>query len=298
MLDILQGKRQEIFPAQIIIPPGQSQMLLNLPIPVAQLTPPINGRSTYMRLRSDGKVYAASLAMFAPINNDGSERPPTLEEWEKLLNNGDLSTPRDKVPTPLDDTSKPRIYGRVAGVASGSQWKAQIIDHPQQQYLTIPQPGQAFSYGLSTLHGGTLGTNQIQTAQMLARYPDTAYRAHGNYGIQYTMTMPLYNKSNESQTVNISIQTPIKEDQLTKGGLRFFTTPARQIFFRGNVRLRYKDDQGQPRTEFIHLVQTRGLEGKPILTLNMPPGDRRLVEVDFLYPPDATPPQVLTISTQ
>jgi hypothetical protein len=29
----------------------------------------------------------------------------------------------------------------------------------------------------------------------------------------------------------------------------------------------------------------------------MPPGDRRFVEFSFLYPPDSTPPQVLTIST-
>ncbi|HLO88157.1 MAG TPA: DUF3370 domain-containing protein [Nostocaceae cyanobacterium] len=296
--DILRGKRQAYFPSQIVIPPGQSQILLNLPIPVAGLTPPLNGRSTYMRLQSNGQVYAASLAMFAPLNPDGSERSPTLAEWENILNNGELSTPRDKTPTPLDDTSKPRVYGRVAGVASGSQWKARITDNPQKPYLTIPQPGAAFSYALSTLHGGTLGTNQIQTAEMLVRYPDTAYRAHGNYGIQYSLNLPLYNNTAKTQKVNIAIQTPIKEDQLTKGGLRFFTTPARQTFFRGTVRLRYRDDQGKPKTEFVHLVQTRGLEGEALITLNMPKGDRRLVEVDFLYPPDATPPQVLTISTQ
>jgi hypothetical protein len=29
----------------------------------------------------------------------------------------------------------------------------------------------------------------------------------------------------------------------------------------------------------------------------MPPGDRRLVKIDFLYPPDATPPQVVTVKT-
>ena len=72
MSDILRGQRQDIFPPQIIIPPGESQMLLNLPIPVQGLRPPINGRSTYLRLRSNGNVYAASLAMFARINTDGS----------------------------------------------------------------------------------------------------------------------------------------------------------------------------------------------------------------------------------
>jgi len=298
MSDVLRGVRQEIFPAQIEIPPGQSRMLLNLPIPVQGLTPPLNGRSTLMRLWSNGTVYAASLAMFARVNPDGNERSPTLEEWQNLLDNSDLAGPRDKTPTPLEETGKPIVYGRVAGVTSGSQWRALLVDNPKKSYLTIPQPGQVFSYALSTLHGGTLGTGQIQSATMLVRYPDTAYRAHGNYGVQYSLKLPLYNNTQSPQTITVSIQTPLKEDQLGKPGLRFLSTPAPQVFFRGTVRVRYKDDQGQSKTEFVHLVQKRGQPGEPLVLLNMKAGDRSLVEVDFLYPPDATPPQVLTVSTQ
>jgi Protein of unknown function (DUF3370) len=298
MSDVLRGWRQEIFPAQIEIPSGQSRMLLNLPIPVQGLTPPLNGRSTFMRLQSNGTVYAASLAMFARVNPDGSERSPTLEEWQNLLNNSDVAGPRDKTPTPLVETGKPRIYGRVAGVAAGSRWRALLVDNPKARYLTIPEPGQVFSYALSSLHGGTLGTGQIQSATMLVRYPDTAYRAHGNYGIQYNLKLPLYNNTQSPQTVSVSIQTPLKEDQLLKPGLRFFSTPARQVFFRGTVRVRYRNDQNQPQTQFVHLVQKRGQPGEPLVLLNMKAGDRSLVEVDFLYPPDATPPQVLTLSTQ
>ncbi|MFM6104815.1 MAG: DUF3370 domain-containing protein [Sphaerospermopsis kisseleviana] len=298
MSDILRGRRQNIFPAQIVIPPGESQMLLNLPIPVRELTPPLNGRSTYMRLRSNGTVYAASLAMFAKTNADGSERVPTLAEWEDLLKNGDLSTPRDKTPTPIQGTGKPAIYGRVAGVSRGSQWRSLLTDNSNSRYLTIPQPGQAFSYALSSLHGGTFGTGQIQTAPMLVRYPDTAYFAHGNYGIQYSLRLPLLNNSQSAKNVTVSLQTPIKENELTKSGLRFFTTPAHQVFFRGTVRVRYRDDQGKPATKFVHLVQKRGEPGQPLVSLNMKPGDNSWVEVDFLYPPDASPPQVLTVATQ
>ncbi|QYX33594.1 DUF3370 domain-containing protein [Sphaerospermopsis torques-reginae] len=298
MSDILRGRRQNIFPAQIVLPPGESQMLLNLPIPVRELTPPLNGRSTYMRLRSNGTVYAASLAMFAKTNADGSERAPTLAEWEDLLNNGDLSTPRDKTPTPIEGTGKPAIYGRVAGVSRGSQWRSLLTDNSNSRYLTIPEPGQAFSYPLSTLHGGTFGTGQIQTAPMLVRYPDTAYFAHGNYGVQYSLKLPLLNNSQSAKNVTVSLQTPIKEEQLTKSGLRFFTTPARQVFFRGTVRVRYRDEQGKPATRFVHLVQKRGEPGQPLVSLKMKPGDNSWVEVDFLYPPDASPPQVLTVATQ
>ncbi|MEA5580625.1 DUF3370 domain-containing protein [Nodularia harveyana UHCC-0300] len=296
--DVLRGRRQGTFPAQIVIPPGQNKMLLNLPIPVKELTPPLNGRSTLMRLQSNGTVYAASMALFARQNADGSERAPTLAEWENLLETGELSTPRDKVPTPLEATDQPRIYGRVAGVAQGSQWKSLVVDNPTAKYLTIPQSGEAFSYPLSSLHGGTLGTNQIQTAPMLVRYPDTAYMAHGNYGIQYSLQLPLHNNTEKTQSVSVAVQTPIKEDNLVKQGLRFFETTAPQVFFRGSVRLRYTDDKGFPRTQWSHLVQKRGQQGEPLVLLNIPAGDRRLVEVDFIYPPDATPPQVLTVSTQ
>lgn len=297
--DILRGRTQPEWPAQLLIPPGNSQMLMNLPIPVRELMPPLNGRSTIMRLRSNGKVYMASLAMFAKQNPDGSERAPTLEEWQQLLKTGDLSTPRDKTPTPLDAVNNVNnfIYGRVAGVARGSVWKAQLVDRPGSFDLTIPQPGEAFSYGLSTLVRGTLGTNQVQSAPMLVRYPDTAYQAHGNYAIEYNLTLPLTNPTSQLQTVTIAIQTPIKEDQLSQPGLRFFDPPPRQVFFRGTVRISYNDDWGIPRTRYFHLVQRRGQQGEPLVQLNLPPGGRRLVAVDFVYPPDATPPQVLTVET-
>ena len=296
MSDVLRSRRQADFPAQLVIPPQQSQLLLNLPIPVRTLEPPINGRSTLMRLRSDGAVYAASLAHYAPVAPDGNERAPTLEEWQQLLDKGELAGPRDRVPTPPEATTGNIIYGRVAGVAQGSEWQAQLVDSPAVQSLNIPQPGQAFSYPLSTVPRGTFGTGQIQSARMLVRYPDTAYLANGNYGVQYSLTLPLVNPTNDTQTVALTIQTPLKEDQ-SQRGLRFLEPPAKQVFFRGTVQIRYNDDAGLPRTRYVHLVQQRGQQGEPLVTLKMPPLNQRLVQVDFLYPPDATPPQVLTVRT-
>jgi len=85
MLDILRGRRQDIFPAQIVIPPKQSRMLMNIPIPVKELEPPLNGRSGLSRLRSNGTVYVATLSLYARLNADGTERAPNLEEWENIL---------------------------------------------------------------------------------------------------------------------------------------------------------------------------------------------------------------------
>ena len=296
MNDILRGRRQGSIPPSILIPPGGSQMLMNLPIPVGTVTPSSNGRSSLFRLRSSDTVYVASLAMFARLNSDGSERIPTLDEWVALLTNSGLAGPRDLTPTPMPTDYARVIYGRVAGVAIGSEWRATLTDSPKVSYLSIPKRDHAFSYGLSTLYRGTFGTGQIQSARLLVRYPDTAYQAHGNYGIQYSLTLPLYNKTGQKQTVTVAIQTPLKEDKV-KGGLVFFKPPENRIFFRGPVRLRYTDDQGVAQTRYFHLTQQRGQEGDPLVTLKMPAGDRRLVQLDLLYPPDSTPPQVLTVRT-
>ncbi len=295
MYDILRGRSSDLFPHQVIIPPGESRMLMNLPIPVKTLDPPINGRSTYLKLRSDLRVYAASLAKFAPVDEEGTEREPTLAEWEELLATGELSTPRDREPTPLDTTGATFIYGRVAGVSQGSKWQADLTDQ-NSTYLAIPNPGEALSYGISTLHRGRLGTGQIQTAPMLVRYPDTAYAAHGNYGVHYSLTLPLYNPTAETKAVTVALETPIKQDTITDG-LRFFSPLPPQVFFRGTAQVQYRDDEGLPRTQAFHLVHKRGQEGSPLVTLNLAPQSQRLVTVDLLYPPDATPPQVLTVKT-
>jgi len=296
--DILQGKRQASFPAQLVIPPRQSRMLLNHPMPVRGLEKPINGRSAYMRLSSSGQVYAASLIMFAKKNADGTDRAPNLAEWQALLDKGNLSGPRDKAPTPPEQTAGQLIYGRVAGVAQGSRWQAQLSDRLGAKQLTIPASGQAVSYAISTLRGGRLGTEQSQAAKMLVRYPDTAYESHANYGVEYNLTLPLFNPTQQSRKVALTLATPLKEDRLSQGGLRFRQPPFDVPFFRGTVRLRYPDTQGQLKTRYVHLWHRMGQVLEPLESITLPPNSSRSVQLDLIYPPDSVPPQVLTIKTE
>jgi hypothetical protein len=315
MGDILQGRRQNIFPASITIAPGESEMLLNAPIPIRELDLPINGRSTLVQLESSGPVYVASLAQPVALNAEGQEVPPSLVSWQRMLQQGGLAGPRDRTPTPLPLAEGAQlVYGRVAGVSQGSQWAATLSDTvgsvaaaqtaqtaqntEETLQLTIPAAGEAFSYGVSLLYNGTMGTSQVQSAPMLVRYPDTAYQAHGNYGVRYSLDLPLYNATDEPQTVDVVLQTALKEEQLTQGGLRFLEPPAPQTFFRGPVQVRYRSDEGLPRLRNIHLVQRRGQKGEPLATVTLEPGASRLVSVGLLYPPDSTPPQVLTVQTR
>ncbi len=301
MGDILRGVNHNKFPTRIILRPRESRMLFTLPIS------PSNGRSTFMRLYSDGPVYMANLAMYEVPNlnmNEGEDKPkkisyrkPTLNEWRYLVTTGRLVTPRDLPPTPKDqDLGEDTIYGRVAGISVGSEWVARLTDEPNKTDLSIPQRGQAFSYPLSTVTTGTHGTKQIQSAPMVVRYPDTAYRAHGNYGVHYNLILPMTNKTSARQTVEISLQTPFKKNEYADR-LVFAHRPQGQVFFRGTVKVAYATRDGQPQERYFHLVQRRGQQGDALVRINLEPGERREVEVDFLYPPDATPPQVLTVKT-
>ena len=112
---------------------------------------------------------------------------------------------------------------------------------------------QAYSYALSTLRGGSLGTGQVQTAKLLVRYPDTAYAAHGNYGVEYNLQLPLHNPTQQAQQVTLTLQTPIKEDRLTKIGLRFRQPPLSSPLFWGTVRLQHADDAGKAQSRYLHL---------------------------------------------
>ena len=303
--DILRGRHQRTFAEQIRIGPQQTQMLFSLPIPTAI------ARSTYLRLQSDGPVHLANLVRFGtstrfpslpnlpglPISPVSSLQMTGLGQWQDLLNIGRLAEPRDVIPTLQENVySGEKVYGRVAGVSVGSQWRGTVVDRPGMNVLTIPYRGYAFSYPLSTVATATLGTQQIQSAPLLARYPDTAIRAHGNYGVQYHLTLPLYNPTPQPQRVSLLIQTPFKQN-VASNRLTFLDRPEGQVFFRGTVRFTYADDLGQTQQRYFHLVQRQGQQGESLITLNLPPGGSRSVDVELIYPPDATPPQVLTIKT-
>ncbi|MBD2692522.1 DUF3370 family protein [Anabaena catenula] len=288
MSDVLRGVKQEIFPVKLVIKPGESQILASLPISVQ--APSSNGRTVMMRLSSNKPIFMANLAK-------RSDRSPSLAEWLQLLDTGSLAGKRDPIPTPLDPPREPTVFSRVAGVSQGTKWEANITDNANVANLTLPQQGKAVSYPLGTVHLITLSTGQIQSASMLKRYPDTAYFAHSNYGVEYNLTLPLYNSSSQARTVAVSIQTPVKDEGGTDR-LLFLKPQVEQIFFRGTVRVRYTDDNGGEKTRYLHLVQRRGQPGETLVRLRLAGGEKRQVQVDFLYPPDSTPPQVLTVKTE
>jgi Protein of unknown function (DUF3370) len=237
--------------------------------------------------------------MYAPTTSDGGERVPSLDEWKTLLFRGRLVEPRDRPPTSPERANSVETfrYGRVAGVTQGSQWSATLADPRNAERLTIPAVGGKIAYVLSTVDRNTFGTGQVQSARMLERYNDTAYRSHGNYGLEYNLVLPLYNSSDQPKTVSLSFQTPLQNERLNNS-LQFLSPPEERVFFRGTVLLLYNADDGRPRANYVHVTQNRGDQGEALAELTLAPREQRSVTVQFLYPPDATPPQVLTLETR
>jgi len=293
--DYLFNKRNYEFNKNVSLKPQETKILFNLPIPVRKLSPCLNGRSSLLTLKSKGPVHIATIALYAKESEAGNEEAPLLEECTRILNEGNLAGPRDKEPSPPG--AGKLIYGRVAGVQRGSSWKVTLSDNATDPAkLRIKPSGESFSYPLSSLEGGTFGTQQVQSAPLIVRYPDTAYQAHGNYGVEYDLTLPLYNESEDTKSVSIKFQNPLKSNQKVES-LTYLEPPASNVFFRGTVQLKYKDDNGSAKIKYVHLVLKKGQESQELVNLNLKPMGRRLVEFRFFYPPDATPPQVLTVTT-
>lgn len=297
--DIIRDKSY-IKERNIEIKPNDYYLLMEEAIKIEDLTPPVNGRTSLFKLESDGPLYIADLALY----EKGwwiFKSKPKFEDWINILNNGQLSQKRDKVPSPLNTVlpkGTPFIYGRVSGVATGNKWLARLAAK-ENELLEIPESGKGYSFVLNTVYNNTLGTKQNQSAIMEKRYSDTAYQAHANYGITYDIDIPLFNNTDSNKVVELSFDSPIRiGENKPQTDLAFYDKAPEKVNFRGEFKLKYKDDQNQDIEKYLHVVQRFGQKGESLLQLNLKPGELRKVNLSYIYPADATPPHVLSISTK
>lgn len=283
--ELLARQRSPLVPEGWTLPPGQLSTLMVLPLPVRGLDPLLNGLNLQLRLNSDGPVDVATLAAFGPV-----DRPPDPAVWQRLLQGG--LSPKEHSPSPRG-AKGPMIYSRVSGVQEGSAWAGRITD-PGRPTLSVSRA--PISWPIASLERGTLGTGQVQTAPLRAFYPGTAWAAHGNYGVTYDLSLPLRNDTPKPVQLALALESPLKNDQ-PLGGLRFNTTPARAVMFRGTVEVSGLDNAagGPGGRRRFHLVLRAGQEGPPLGTVSLRPGQERQLRVRLIYPADATPPQVLSL---
>ncbi|MFM8525279.1 MAG: DUF3370 family protein, partial [Cyanobacteriota bacterium] len=264
----------------------QPTVLMALPIPVKGLVPPLHGRNLQLRFLSDGPVSMATLAQI------GGDQPPEAGSWLTVLRGP--QSPKEHAPSPRGATG-PLIYSRVSGVQQGSLWRA-VLSDPGRSDLEAPTA--PISWPISALERGRLGSGQVQTAELAAFYPGTAWAAHGNYGVEYDLTLPLVNSGRQPARLALSLDSPRKSDAAT-GGLRFRSQPGPLVTFRGSVIVQGLDgEEGSgagPRRAF-HLQLLQGDVGPTLGQVTLAPGERRRLRFRLIYPADATPPQALTLT--
>ena len=268
------------------LPPGSPTRLMLLPIPVAGLDPLLNGRNLQLRFHSSAPVAIATLAAHG---NDG--QAPNDQHWLQLLKSRRLSS-KEHQPTPRGSKGK-IIYSRVSGVQIGSSWRARLTD-PGSTVLAAPKA--PISWPISSLERGTLATNQVQTAELERFYPGTAWAAHGNYGVEYDLTLPLKNTGSAPVKLQLSLDSPLKGNSQTSF-LRFRDDLNGPVMFRGPIQTTgLEDPEGVPQgRQTQHLVLRQGQQGSSLGQVMLKPGEGKQVRVRLIYPADATPPQVLTV---
>ena len=283
--ELLARQRSGVPAEQWTLPPGTLTTLMVLPIPVRGLDPLLNGRNLQLRLQSDGPLSLATLAAYG-----SGSAPPPPESWAALLNGG-LSQ-REHQASPKGAPG-PMVYSRVSGVQVGSVWSGRITD-PGKPYLSLSKA--PISWPIAALERGSLGTGQVQTAPLRSFYAGTAWAAHGNYGVEYDLSLPLRNGGRTPAAVQLVLESPLKGDQ-SLGGLRFNTTPAKAVMFRGTVEVSGLDDPSLRAAgkQGFHLILRNGQQGPALGTVTLAPGALRTLRVRLIYPADATPPQVLSL---
>ncbi|WP_438982387.1 DUF3370 domain-containing protein [Vulcanococcus sp.] len=283
--ELLARQRNTLLPDRWTLAPGRVSTLIMLPLPVKGLDPLLNGRNLQLRLQSSGPVSLATLAAYG-----NGDQPPAAATWAELLDGG--LSPKEHEPTPRGAKGR-MVYSRVSGVQIGSIWSGTITD-PGKPYLAASSA--PISWPIASLERGSLGTGQVQTAELKAFYPGTAWAAHGNYGVEYNLAIPLRNTSSKPVQLELAFESPLKSDQ-AQGGLRFNPQPGKSVMFRGSVETTGLDNsagQAGGRRSF-HLVQRVGQEGPALGTVSLAPGASRDLRVRLIYPADATPPQVLSL---
>jgi hypothetical protein len=270
---VLRGHREG--PASITIPPHGTAVLHSASHPKGvELV-------TQAQFKTDGPVNAAVAYSTTPLANDKTGHSAKAAE---ILRTSDLvarDPKHDKIPSPPGDGRF--IYGRVAGMVEGSNGTATLTnDNGNKRFITDRPGTQEFAFLTKT----TRNVDGYDSAgRMLSRYPDSAYKNHGNYGADLTVSLPLHNPANAPgpRRVRVYFDTPPEQNN---GGV------SRSI--RNSVAA-----TAGGTTRYFNLNQQAGSRSQtPLVDVTLKPGQSMDAALRMVNAANNTPPHTIRVVTE
>lgn len=213
--------------------------------------------------------------------------------------------PAELPATVYDPKAKPPSgvfrFGRVAGIAQGTEWKGEYT--LSDEAIESLQQGKRLAWPVATTYLKAWA-GQNQSAPLLARDIHSAVESHGNYGLAYRMTYTLSNPTQSPLKLDWRWTQPTAVTPQNTLTNTLTYAPQSQIVFRGSIRVEEqcqnqdgltKMDADPPDIKVYHLQTQQGHWHMPFYEQNLLPGHQCRLLFEWVYPPDAIPPQVLSV---
>jgi hypothetical protein len=253
-----------------------------------------NALSGLFRFASESPVHLSTLAWVS-----ASGQPPRSQDLLNLLDSGLAAGPEEPPATQYSEEQKPPSgifrYGRVAGIGKGTQWQGRLNPLPVEI-------GERIGFPISSVYLKRLGTMQNQSAPLHKRVSDTAIESHGNYGVTYTLQAHLINPDPVPRRYAVYLHNPleVRSDPEIFGAAEaiFQISRSAAVRFRGSLHLNWQlhSDSEQSQEDFwLHQVLHEGEEAAALKILELPAFSNGQLQLELVYPPDSTPPQLLEI---
>ena len=231
-----------------MIPPAGQRIVVRTVLPARGIA---NG---LLRGRSNGPFTMAVVA---------AEQSAQDSDLVAILQSGRLAPGRIYL-NRISDIQLGRVFSRVAGVALGDAYKAQISHDLKQGPLHIP---------LTSTKRHHFGTSDVQVNPLTTRMVDSALNNVGTYGVRYDVMMKLSGAGPHQLVLSHPVVS----------GKKTFTA------FRGSLQI----VQDQTLQE-VHVGMRSG-ESLALTELNLAPGTLKAVKVSLVYPADSTPGHLLSV---
>ena len=247
-VQLLRGELDRKLPERIEIPPGGRTVVVRTVLPARGIA---NG---LLRGRSNGPFTMAVVA---------AEESTRDSDLFAVLQSGRLAPGRIYL-NRIREIQLGRVFSRVAGVALGDAYKAEIHHDLSQGSLHVP---------LTSTKRHHFGTRDIQVNPLTTRMVDSALNNVGTYGVRYDVTLNLSGAGPHQLVLSHPVVS----------GKKTFTA------FRGSLQI----VQDQTLQE-VHVGMRSG-ESLALTDLNLAPGASKAVKVSLVYPADATPGHLLSV---